>query len=109
MIARGDFNLTDSKRFFMSNGHLGAWILMYYMKLEDQLHLRCQLDYVMESHSDIRINEVQTKLQRSPIDEYEEWKIILIELVRKLKDRDNLVVKMSYAYKHEHHAQRGEL
>lgn len=35
MIACGGLNFTDSKNFFVSIGHLGAQILMFYMELED--------------------------------------------------------------------------
>ena len=113
VIARGDLELLDPRKLVVPIGHLGARTLMYYLELEQQLHFRRQLDYAVESYRDIRMlsvpEELQTIVQEHSFEDYEEWKKILTTLQQKLKDKDDLRVKMSYTYERECYAQRGEL
>jgi hypothetical protein len=112
MIARGDFVLMDPEKLILPIGNLGARVTLYYLTLEEHLHLKRQKDQSEEGHRIVRIPEFGQILEavpnRSP-EQLQEWQAVLEKLRRFFMSQDDLKVKMSYVYQREDVAQRGEL
>jgi hypothetical protein len=87
-------------------------VTLYYLTLEEHLHLKRQKDHSEEGHRIVRIPEFGQILEATPDrsqEQLHEWRGVLEKLRRFFMSRDDLKVKVSYVYQREDVAQRGEL
>jgi hypothetical protein len=108
MIARGDFVLMDPEKLILPIGNLGARVTMYYLILEEQLHVKRQRDHSEEGDRVVRLPEFSQILAAVPnrsTEQLKAWRTVLEKLKRFFMTRESLKVKLAYAYQREDVAQ----